>query len=490
MKIERISPKYQSFLSDESQLSGFSDDIVFPDSIDDICEILKQINKQGSTVTVQGARTGLVGGALPQGGLVLNLSKMDKILEPLQNEESRTLRVQAGCTLEPIEQAVHANNLFFPPNPTEPTATIGGIFASNALGPNSLLYGTSSKYIQALSWITPKGELWKIKRGDYIFKANKCLLPNGEEIVIPSDLPHSPIKIIDEAMDLIDFLAGSEGALGVGAEFELRLLPLPKEVWGVVYFFKNSEQAIAFAKRLFEWNKNENDADLMATEFYDQGVLKLLDASRQESVLLKTLPPFPENVSTAIYTELCGGDSDLLEEALMQHLDFFSDTGGEEQDTWAESGFSSIRRFRDMRHAIPSIFNEMLMPSSNSQEKRWATDFSGCPTMFEEFLDIYNQTLSDFALKGFIYGHILQNKMHLALLPETPEEQIACKNLVYKISQWVMQEKGFLITENGIGLLKRTLVNDFMPPMVRDTIEEIRLHFDPNKTMKRPRKEE
>ena len=47
MKIERISPKYQSFLSDESQLSGFSDDIVFPDSIDDICEILKQINKQG-----------------------------------------------------------------------------------------------------------------------------------------------------------------------------------------------------------------------------------------------------------------------------------------------------------------------------------------------------------------------------------------------------------------------------------------------------------
>ncbi|NLX93157.1 MAG: FAD-binding oxidoreductase [Clostridiales bacterium] len=490
MKTENIMPQYQSFLSDESQLSGYSNDIVFASNINDICDILKQVNKEGNTVTVQGARTGVVGGAVPQGGLVLNLSKMNQIRDKTQNEKSSILRVQAGVTLEQIEEAANADNLFFAPNPTEPTATIGGIFASNALGPNSLFYGASSTHIQALSWITPKGERWALARGDYRFKANKCLLPDGTEIVIPADLQHSPVKIFDESMDLIDFLAGSEGALGLAAEFELRLLPLPKEIWGVVYFFSKPEQASAFAKKLFEWNNNEHHAALTAAEFYDQGVLELIDASRQDCTLLKALPPFPANVSTAIYTELFGDDSDLLEEALMQHLDYFSDVGGKEENTWAESGFSSIRRFRELRHAIPSLLNEMVTPGLKNQEKRWETDFSGSPEMFDDFLKTYNQALSDFGLKGLIYGHVLQNKMHLALLPETTEQQSICKDLVYEISQWVMQNDGFLITENGIGLLKQSLVHDFMPPMVWAAIEKIRLHFDPNKTMKYPRKVE
>ncbi len=490
MKTENIMPHYQSYLSDESQLSGFSNDIVFPDNMDDICNILKQVNKDGKTVTVQGARTGVVGGAVPQGGLVLNVSKMNRILDKTENANAFTLRVQAGVTLEQIEEAANADDLFFAPNPTEATATIGGVFASNALGPNGLFYGASSTHIQALSWITPRGERWALARGNYRFKANKCALPDGAEIVIPADLPHSPVKFFDESMDLIDFLAGSEGALGLAAEFELKLLPLPKEVWGVVYFFNNAEQASAFAKKLFDWKKNEHNADLIAAEFYDSGVVKLIDASRQSCALLKNLPSFPKNVSAAIYTELSGDNGETLEEALMQHLDYFSHVGGEEENTWAESGFSSIRRFRELRHAIPSILNEMVTPDLENQQKRWETDFSGAPEMFDDFLKIYNQTRADVGLKRLIYGHILQNNMHLALLPETPEQQRICKDLVYRISQWVMQNNGFLITENGIGLLKQSLVHDFMPAKVADTIEKIRLHFDPNNCMKRPMKVE
>ena len=484
MRIENIMPQYQSFLCDESRLSGFSDHIVFPNTINDICEVLNRINKDGNTVTVQGSRTGMVGGAVPQGGLVLNLSKMNQIFDEAQNEKLGYICVQAGATLHQIEEVANASNLFFPPNPTEQTATIGGIFASNAQGPSCLIYGESSKYIHGLSWITPKGTLWKIKRGDYVFKENKCSLPDGEELIIPSDLPHSPVKLFEEGMDLVDFLAGSEGSLGVAAEFELKLLPLPKEVWGVVYFFSNSEQSSAFAKQLLDWNKDDNSASLMAAEFYNEGALKLLDESRQNSALLKALPQFPINTSAAIYVELCGDDIDAVENALMQHLDYFSDVGGEEEDTWAESGFSSIQRFRDMRHAIPSILNEMIDLDLENHDKKWETDFSGCPEMFDDFLKIYNQALLDYKLKGLIYGHILQNKMHLALLPQTLEQQSVCKDLVYSISKQVMQKNGFLITENGVGLLKQSLVNDFMPPMVGDTIEKTRMTFDRDKCMK------
>ena len=490
MKTEPIMPKYQSFLTDESKVTGFAEEIIFPTDLSDICLALQYANENGKKVTVQGSRTGIVGGAVPRSGIVLNLSKMNRILGSRNDENSCYLKVQAGVTLKQIETKVNSKGFFFPPNPTEDTATIGGVFSSNAAGSNCLIYGDSSKYISELSFVTTKGELWSIKRGEYVFVNNKCNLPNGAEIKIPTGLPHSPIKIFSEGMDLIDFLSGTEGILGVAVEFELELLPLPKEIWGVVYFFNELEQAIDFSRKLLDWKAQDENASLMATEFYDKGTLKLLNDSRQSNILLKSLPQFPQNACTAIYTELCGDNSDIVETSLMEHLNLFLEVGGAEEDTWAESGTSSIKRFRDMRHAVPSIINEMINLDNKNDYKRWETDFSGCPEMFEDYLNLYYKALENNELNGLIYGHILNNRMHLALLPENTEQESLCNSVMQQLDEKVMQKQGFLITENGVGILKQSLVRKFMPKAVTELIEIILHTFDPNKCMKYSMKEE
>ncbi|MEG0979692.1 MAG: FAD-binding oxidoreductase [Oscillospiraceae bacterium] len=491
MKIEPIMPKYQSYLGDESRALGYAENIVFASDTNDICSAIKNASKNKILLTVQGARTGVVGGAVPHGGLVLNLSKMNNIINMSADRSSNSMRVQAGVTLGQIEAEANANGLFFPPNPTEQTATIGGIFASNATGSSSLLFGDSSKYVSSLEFVTLSGELWKIKRGEYFFNEDKCPLPNGKEIKIPVNLPHySIMKYPEQGTDLIDFLAGSEANLGVVTELELRIFPLPSEMWGVVYFFSSLEQAIMFLKQLKIWKSSENNAHLMATEFFDEEALKLLSNARQTSITLKALPEFPPNTCIAVYTELCGDDSDELESALMQHLDFFTAVGGKEESTWAETGLSEIRRFRDMRHAVPELINEAICLDAEHLFTRCETDFSGCPEKFTEFLEMYYKSVEKLGLKGLVYGHILQNKMHLALLPQSAKQQEACENLVKLLAEQVVNESGYLITENGVGFLKRQLVKSFLHPEVAKLIDDIRLIFDTEMCMKNKENEE
>ena len=107
-------------------------------------------------LTAQGARTGLAAGASPQGGMILNLSRMNRILGIRRDENGRfLLRVQPGVTLIAVRKAlrdknfdvsgwdeesretlkdVRAGALFFSPDPTEPTASIGGMASCNACG--------------------------------------------------------------------------------------------------------------------------------------------------------------------------------------------------------------------------------------------------------------------------------------------------------------------------------------------------------------------
>ncbi len=487
MNSEPIFPKYQSLLKDESGISGTAEEVVFAENTDDVCSALQYANKNRLCVTVQGARTGLVGGAVPKGGLVLNLSKMNKILD--DNIKNKFLKVLSGVTLQQIEDISNSNGLFFAPNPTEKTATIGGAFASGASGPNCLLYGDSSQYIHKLSWVTPQGELWNIERGKFTFNNNKCLLPNGSEILIDSKLPHSPVKIAYDGMDLIDFLSGSEGFLGVATEFEIELLKSPKEIWGVVYFFNNLEQTLSFLNQLFDWNSDTQNAKLMVLEFYDKNTLELLDVSRKSSPLLKSLPNFPNDTCYAVYTEISSDSSDDVEEALMQHLDMFVDAGGQEENTWAESGNSAIQRFRDMRHAVPELINEN-MNNTTDFKARWETDFCGMPERFVEFLKEYYDVLSNYKVNALVYGHILKNKLHVALLPQTIEENDLCNEIIDVLAERVMLKEGYLISENGVGLLKIPLVEKFFDNKTIDNINQIRLAFDPNKCMKNFRREE
>ncbi|MFP3153170.1 FAD-binding protein [Lachnospiraceae bacterium ZAX-1] len=80
MLLKPISSQYETYLQDESRLSGHADRSAFPTNTDELLEVLDIAKERKLLITVQGGRTGIVGGAVPVGGLIVNLSLMNRLL--------------------------------------------------------------------------------------------------------------------------------------------------------------------------------------------------------------------------------------------------------------------------------------------------------------------------------------------------------------------------------------------------------------------------
>ena len=104
MIVEPISSKYTSFLTDESHVKGDCEEIIFPQTQDDILQCIKLALKDNKRITLQGARTGLNGACVPKGQTVINLSKMNEIGEVEQCEDGAEIFVQCGAALGDISK--------------------------------------------------------------------------------------------------------------------------------------------------------------------------------------------------------------------------------------------------------------------------------------------------------------------------------------------------------------------------------------------------
>lgn len=467
-----IGTAFEGYLRDESRLAGTADCIVFPETTEEIREALCLAGDRGLSVTIQGSRTGLAGGAVPRGGLILNLSRFNRIL----GLEDKLLRVQAGVTLEQIETYAAAQGRFFPPNLTEATATVGGVFATGAAGPSSLRFGASSRYVQALRWLTTEGALWDIQRGSFVFDELGCNLPDGRRLEARAFSDASPLAFGTPCagLDLIDFLAGSEGKLGVAAELTLTLLPLPSHSWGVVYFFSETEAALAFGEALRSRLEQDRKA-LICAEFLDSGALSVLEPEKLG------LPVFPEGAKAAVYTELTGEDELALESILVGHLDLFAGLGEPDENTWAEQGQAGLRRFRELRHAVPALVGEQagFRDESGRLSPRIETDFSGAPQRAADYIRMYQSGLQAEGLDGVIYGHLLQNRLHTAIFCNRPREAERAEALIRKWAAQVTADGGTLISENGVGRLKTELLAALTPKDELAQRRAIKDFFDP-----------
>ena len=167
-----FAPGDEEYLRDESKRTGHAESISFPETEAQIIAVMRECTRTGTPVTVQGSRTGLAAAAVPFGGHVLNLSRMDKVLGMRQENGQFFLRVQPGVILQKLNKAIAAKSFdttgwdeesqaaytaftkaptqMFTPDPTESTAAIGGMVACNASGARSYHYGPTRGHITAL----------------------------------------------------------------------------------------------------------------------------------------------------------------------------------------------------------------------------------------------------------------------------------------------------------------------------------------------------
>ena len=132
--------------------------VVQPNSVESVQNVVRFCAENGVPITPQGGNTGLVGGSVAKSGILLNLSKLNKIRAI--NLADNTITVDAGCVLQNVQAAAQEAGRFFPLSlASEGSCQIGGNIACNAGGLNVLRYGTMRDLVVGLEVVLPNGEL-------------------------------------------------------------------------------------------------------------------------------------------------------------------------------------------------------------------------------------------------------------------------------------------------------------------------------------------
>lgn len=154
-----MKPSNKPYETDASQIIGNAAEVVFPKTIQEICEVVKKYEN----ITARGAGTGLAGGAVPNNGVVLDLSKMNKILNFYKSRKS--VEVEAGVILGELNDLLERQNLEFPVKPSSyEVCTIGGMIATDAVGSRAIKYGRTSKWVEWIEVVDSNGEVKRVGR--------------------------------------------------------------------------------------------------------------------------------------------------------------------------------------------------------------------------------------------------------------------------------------------------------------------------------------
>ena len=241
--LDHIPPEY---LSDAlGRLHGDAEALIFPVSTEEVSGVLRYAHKNHIPVTPRGAGTNLVGSTVPvKGGIILDLSRMNRILE--LDQDTMTATVEPGILLQDFQSYVEQKGLFYPPDPGEKTASIGGNISTNAGGMRAVKYGVTRDYVRGLEVVLADGTILHV---------------GGKQVKDASGL------------SLKHLLIGSEGTLAVITKCLLRLIPKPETSVSILVPYADLHTGIRSVLTILRANANPT-----AVEFMERKVVALGEA--------------------------------------------------------------------------------------------------------------------------------------------------------------------------------------------------------------------
>lgn len=222
-------------------LYGTADALVYPLSTEEVSAVMRFAWERHIPVTPRGAGTNVVGNTVPGGGIVLDFSRMNRILEI--DPETFTATVEPGVVLKDFQAKVESMGLFYPPDPGEKTATLGGNIATNAGGMRAVKYGVTRDYVRGLT----------------------VVLANGDVL----ELGSKNVKDVS-GLDLKQLIIGSEGTLAVITRCLLRLVGKPQASLTALIPFTSLQQGIAAVPVILK-----SGIQPTAVEFVERSVVEL-----------------------------------------------------------------------------------------------------------------------------------------------------------------------------------------------------------------------
>lgn len=415
--IDNIDEKYS--IDEHGTLKGKAEAVVFPISTEEVSEIMKYANANSIPVTPRGAGTNLTGSTVPdKGGIVLDLSRMNKIIEI--DADTFTATVEAGVVLKDFQAKVEELGLFYPPDPGEKNATIGGNISTNAGGMRAVKYGVTRDYVRGLEVVFPDGSIAML----------------GSKNVKDSS-----------GFSLKNLITGSEGTLAVITKCILKLVTKPEKSVSVIIAYNSLDQGISSVLNILH-----GGIDPTAVEFVERTV-----ASRGEQYLGIE---FPFKESSAYILITIDGDAESIDYRLNKLKAIAEKSGSsgykelnakEAEDIWKVRGalVTSIEAFSEQAPV------DVVVPINQSAN-------------FINYVNALSHE-SGMLLAGF--GHAGDGNVHISVvrgdLNQEDWDRIRTSNM-NKIYDKAASLGGLTSGEHGIGLTKKAF---FFRNTDKDAIE-------------------
>jgi FAD/FMN-containing dehydrogenase len=437
-----VTPAY---LEDASNLKGHAEQVFVPADEAELGRILRDASSSGTAVTIAGAGTGVTGGRVPFGGWVVSLERFKRL-----EVHSGYAVCGAGVLLRELHAAAQASGQFYPPDPTETGAAIGGNIATNASGSRSLRYGATARWVQCLRVAFADGSVREFRRGDAI-----DFDPGA--IPLPAVTKNTAGYLLRPGMDWIDLICGSEGTLGVVTEAQVGLLPAPKALLAGVIFFASDEAALAV---IDEWR-----GGLRMLEYMDANSVDVLRARYPEM-------PREAKAVLLIEQELESEDDPQVD----LWIDRIEASGALAEASWFATTPADRERFRKFRHTLPELVNDTVRRSG---ALKMNTDYAVPLPRNREMLSYYREQLdAEFPGRYVIFGHIGDAHVHVNLFSDPANPQHATEVLA-DLARKAVELGGTVSAEHGLGKRKAHLLKLQYSAGDLETMRAVKRRLDP-----------
>jgi D-lactate dehydrogenase (cytochrome) len=473
----------RAYLFDASNLAGgHAARVVFPETTEEVAEVLVEATRARTHVTVAGAGTGVVGGRVPSGGIVLSTDRLNRIKEIVKEDGGGRATAEAGVVLADFRRAVEANGLLYPPDPTEWSCSLGGTVATNASGARTFKYGATRAYVRGLKIALATGHVLALARGEVRADAEGHLripLAGGRAIEarlpsyrMPRTRKHAAGYFIEPGVDAVDLFVGSEGTLGVVTEVEVSLLTKPEGLLSGVIFFGSEDDLLAFvrdariASLRTRAERETLTVDARALEYFDRESLDFLRAK---------YPAIPRGAAGAIFfeQETTRATDETLTAAWLALLERHTALL---DSSWFATGARDQDRLREFRHALPVLVNEWL---ARHGQRKVSTDIAVPDEEFAAMLDFYRDTLGASELRFVIFGHVGDNHVHVNILPRDDAEAARAGEIYMTFVRRAVSLGGTISAEHGVGKLKREYLRELYGGQALRQMAALKRAFDP-----------
>jgi glycolate oxidase len=407
--------------------------LVEPTTTEQVSAIMKYAFENNIPVTPRGQGTGLVGGAVAiYGGIMLNLCLMDRILE--LDEATMTLTVEPGVLLMDIYKYVEAFDLFYPADPGEKSATIGGNISTNAGGMRAVKYGVTRDYVKGLEVVLADGTV---------------MMLSGKNAKNSS------------GYSLKDLVIGSEGSLAVVTKAVLRLIPLPGKVISLLVPFTDLKSAIRTVPQAAKLKVMPTSIEFMEQEVIlaaeDYLGKKFPDKSAPAYLILT----FDGNTKADIEAAYVPAAEVCLECGALDV--FIADTDERRELIWTARG----------------AFLEAIKASTTEMDE---CDVVVPRDKIAEFVEFTRRLQTELDIRIMSFGHAGDGNLHIYVLRDDLDESTWKAKLDAAFDRMYSRAKelgGQVSGEHGVGFAKKQFLADSLGEKAIDLMRGIKQVFDP-----------